>query len=78
MGQRVQATFDAYPDQPVSGEISSIEPALQTVDGNSVVVAWATLENQAGINLFSGMGAEVEVIAGEALGALLVPVQALA
>ncbi len=77
VGQRVEATFDAYPDQPVSGMISSIEPALQTVDGDLVVVAWATLENEAGINLFSGMGAEVEVIAGEAPGALLVPVQAL-
>jgi HlyD family secretion protein len=77
VGQRVQVTFDAYPDQTMSGEISSIEPALQTVDGDSVVVAWAALENQAEINLLSGMGAEVEVIAGEALGALLVPVQAL-
>jgi len=77
VGQRVQATFDAYPDQPVSGELTSIEPALQTVDGTPVIVAWAALENSAGINLLSGMAAEVELIAGEALGALLVPVQAL-
>lgn len=77
VGQRVRATFDAYPDQPVSGEISSLEPALQTVDGTPVVVAWALLENPDGINLLSGMAAEVEVIAGESHGALLVPVQAL-
>jgi HlyD family secretion protein len=77
VGQRVQATFDAYPDQPVSGELISIEPALQTVEGTPVIVAWAVLENSAGINLLSGMAAEVELIAGEALGALLVPVQAL-
>jgi HlyD family secretion protein len=77
VGQRVRATFDAYPDQPVSGEISSLEPTLQTVDGTPVVVAWATLESPARINLLSGMAAEVEVIAGESLGALLAPVQAL-
>jgi RND family efflux transporter MFP subunit len=77
VGQRVQATFDAYPDQPVSGQITSIEPSLQTVDGTPVVVAWASLENPDGINLLSGMAAEVEVIAGESSGTLLVPVQAL-
>jgi HlyD family secretion protein len=77
VGQRVQATFDAYPDQPVNGELDSIEPALQTVDGTPVIVAWASLDNTAGINLLSGMAAEVELIAGEAPGALLVPVQAL-
>ncbi len=77
VGQRVRATFDAYPDQPVSGELTSIEPALQTVDGTPVIVAWASLEKSTDINLLSGMAAEVELIAGEALGALLVPVQAL-
>jgi HlyD family secretion protein len=77
VGQRVQAIFDAYPDRPVSGEITSLEPALQTVDGTPVVVAWASLENPDDINLLSGMAAEVEVIAGESHSALLVPVQAL-
>lgn len=77
VSQRVQVTFDAYPNQPMSGQMTSIEPALQTVDGTPVVVAWASLENSDGINLLSGMAAEVEVIAGESHGALLVPVQAL-
>jgi len=77
VGQQVRATFDAYPDQQLNGELVSIEPALQTVDATPVIVAWASLENTTGINLLSGMAAEVELIAGEALGALLVPVQAL-
>lgn len=75
--QPVRVTFDAYPDQSVSGVVTRVEPALQTVDGTPVVVAWAVLENPAGINLLSGMAAEVEVIAGEASNTLLVPVQAL-
>jgi multidrug efflux pump subunit AcrA (membrane-fusion protein) len=75
--QRVQATFDAYPDQIVYGQISRIEPALQTVDGTPVVVAWASLENKDGLTLLSGMAAEVEIIAGESKGTLLAPVQAL-
>lgn len=75
--QRVVVTFDAYPDQPVNGQVTRLEPALQTVDGTPVVVAWATLENPDEINLLSGMAAEVEIIAGETRGTLLVPVQAL-
>ncbi len=77
VGQRVQATFDAYPDQIINGQISRIEPALQTVDGSPVVVAWAALENDAELTLLSGMAAEVEIIAGESKATLLAPVQAL-
>ncbi len=77
VGQRVQATLDAYPDQTINGEIISLEPTLQTVDNTPVMVAWALLENQEGVKLLSGMAAEVEVIAGESRGTLLVPIQAL-
>ncbi|MCU0486667.1 MAG: efflux RND transporter periplasmic adaptor subunit [Anaerolineales bacterium] len=77
VNQPVVVNFDAYPDLPVNGHVVSIEPALQTVEGTPVVVAWAVLEDAQGINLLSGMAAEVEVIAGEARGTLLVPVQAL-
>lgn len=77
VGQPIRVTFDAYPEQIINGELLSIEPALQTVDGTAVVVAWASIERPEGITLLSGMAAEVEIIAGESLGTLLVPVQAL-
>jgi multidrug efflux pump subunit AcrA (membrane-fusion protein) len=76
-GNRVTFTFDAYPDLPVAGEILSVEPALQTVDGTPVVVVWANLTDEAEAVILSGMTVEVEVIAAEARDALLVPVQAL-
>lgn len=76
-GKPVTFNFDAYPDQPVTGEIILIEPALQTVDGTPVVVAWATLPKDAPVTVLSGMTVDAEVIAAEARDTLLVPAQAL-
>ena len=77
IGNRVTFTFDAYPEQPVEGEVVTVEPALQVVDGTPVVVAWATLPNDSGLKLMAGMTVDAEVIAGESLKTLIVPIQAL-
>jgi HlyD family secretion protein len=77
VGNRVSFTLDAYPSQPVDGEVVIVEPALQTIDGTPVVVVWASLPADTKLKLMSGMTVEAEVIAGEARGALIVPVQAL-
>ncbi len=77
IGQRVEVTFNAYPNQALAGQVRAIEPTLQNVGGALTAVAWVDLDDAPEIGLRSGMTAEVEVIAGEALGALLVPVQAL-
>ena len=77
VGNRVTFTFDAYPDQPMEGEVVSIEPTLQTVDGTPVVVVWAKLPIETESVILSGMTVDVEVVAGEARGALIVPIQAL-
>jgi multidrug efflux pump subunit AcrA (membrane-fusion protein) len=77
VGNRVSFTFDAYPNQPVNGKVVIVEPALQTIDGTPVVVGWASLPADTELSLMSGMTVEAEVIAGEALGVLIVPVQAL-
>ncbi|MFZ5856893.1 MAG: efflux RND transporter periplasmic adaptor subunit [Chloroflexota bacterium] len=77
VSNRVTFTFDAYPDQTIGGEITSVEPALQTIDGTPVVVVWAILTDETEARILSGMTVEVEVIAAEARDALLVPVQAL-
>ena len=66
VGNRVTFTFDAYPDQPMEGEVVSIEPTLQTVDGTPVVVVWAKLPLETEAVILSGMTVDVEVIAGEA------------
>lgn len=77
VGRRVIFTFDAYPDLPLEGEVIRVEPTLQIVDGTPVVVVWAKLPNEREAGILSGMTVEAEVIAGEARGALIVPIQAL-
>lgn len=78
VGYPVQVTFEAAPDLPVSGAVLRIDPALVSVDGSPAVQAWASLDAPEGVlTLVSGLTAEVEIVAGEAKGALLVPIQAL-
>ena len=77
VGNRVLYTFSAHPETTFEGEVAAIEPALQTIDGSAVVVAWGTLPEKPDFDLLIGMTIDVEIIAGEAKNALLIPVQAL-
>ncbi len=77
VGNRVTFMFDAYQNQPVDGEVVIVEPTLQVVDGTPVIVVWASLPTETDFNLMSGMTVDAEVIAGESLKTLIVPVQAL-
>lgn len=77
-GNLVQIVFDALPDLVFAGAVLRVDPGLVTVDGTPAVQAWASIDlKQHPVQLLSGLTAEVEIIAGEAKGALLVPVQAL-
>ncbi|MCK4315762.1 MAG: efflux RND transporter periplasmic adaptor subunit, partial [Anaerolineae bacterium] len=78
VGNPVNIVFEALPDYTFAGEIVSVDPALVTVDGTPAVQIWASVDlTSQPVNLLSGMTTEVEIVAGEAKGALLVPVQAL-
>jgi HlyD family secretion protein len=77
-GNRVNVVFEALPDYTFPGEIISVDPMLVDVDGTPAVQSYASVDLSAHpINPLSGMNAEVEVVAGEARGAVLVPIQAL-
>lgn len=77
-GNPVKIIFDALPDLVFSGKVARVDPALVTVGGTPAVQAWASIDlAQHPVKLLSGLTAEVEIIAGEAKGALLIPVQAL-
>lgn len=77
-GNAVNIVFEALPEYTFPGEILHVDPALVTVDGTPAVQSWASVDLTAHpVNLLSGMNAEVEIIAGEAKGAVLVPIQAL-
>jgi len=78
VGYPVRITFEALPDLTFSGKVVQVDPALVTVDGTPALQAWANIDlGQSPVRIFSGMSAEVEVIAAEARNALLVPLQAL-
>lgn len=76
IGEEVDATFDALPNQTFKGKITQIVPQLTTVDNVPAVQAQAQLDNP-GTNLYVGLNATVNVINAQANNVLLVPVQAL-
>ena len=78
VGNKVNIVFEALPDDTFAGEIARVDPVLVTVDSTLAVQAYASLDvSSQPVDLFVGMTAEVEVIAGEALGAPVVPLEAL-
>jgi len=77
VGSRTIYTFNAYPETSLEGEVVVIEQSLQNIDGSPVVVVWGTLPERPSFNLIVGMTVDVEIIAGEAKNALIIPVQAL-
>jgi HlyD family secretion protein len=78
VGNSVNITFEAFPDDTFSGVVTQVDPVLVTVDSTTAVQAWASIEvDPQKTALFSGMTVDVEVIAAESRNTLLVPVQAL-
>jgi len=77
-GNCLNIVFEALPDVTFPGEILHVDPALVKVDNTWAVQVWGSVDLTAHpVNLLSGMNAEVEIVAGEAKDALLVPLQAL-
>jgi RND family efflux transporter MFP subunit len=77
-GNRINVVFEALPDLTYEGVITRIDPFLVTVGNTSAVQLWASIDVIAhAVTLRGDMNAEVEVVSGEALNAVLVPVQAL-
>ncbi len=77
-GNAVNVVFEALPDDTFRGHIVSVDPALVTISNTPVVQAWASVDLSANpVRLLSGMNAEVEVVAAEALNAVLAPIGAL-
>jgi multidrug efflux pump subunit AcrA (membrane-fusion protein) len=77
-GNRVNVVFEALPDLTYDGVIARIDPLLVSVGNTTAVQLWASIDTSAHpVTLLGEMNAEVEVVSGEALNAVLVPVQAL-
>ncbi|HNT74659.1 MAG TPA: efflux RND transporter periplasmic adaptor subunit [Anaerolineae bacterium] len=77
-GYPVKMIFEALPDYVYSGEIVRVDPMLTTVGNTSAVQIYASINvSEYPVMLLGSMNADVEIVAGEAKNALLVPVQAL-
>jgi HlyD family secretion protein len=77
-GNTVNIVFEALPDYTFPGKILSVEPALVAESNTTAVKALASIDlNAHPFKVLSGMNAELDVVAGEARNALLVPVDAL-
>lgn len=78
VGNTVDFTFTALPDYAYQGEIYRVDPVLVTVGNTAAVQCWATIDTTAhSVTLLGDMNVDVDITAGEAANALLVPVQAL-
>ena len=77
LGEEVDATFDAIPNQTFKGKITQIVPALTTIDNVPAVQAQAALDPSTSSELYVGLDATVNVINAQANNVLLVPIQAL-
>jgi len=80
VGYEVEVVFDALPDETFRGHVVQVTPTLVEVDGVATLQALAALDEEDLGNprlLPGGLNASVDVIAGRAENALLVPVEAL-
>jgi len=78
VGNPVNIIFEALPDLTYTGKIVRVEPVLVSVSSTPALQIWASIDTTAyPVTLLGNMNLEVEVVAGEALNALLVPVNAL-
>jgi multidrug efflux pump subunit AcrA (membrane-fusion protein) len=78
LGYPANVTFDILPDKIYTGEVTEIDPGLFTEGNTSVVRALAQLKDvDKDFNIPLGASAAVDVIAGEAKNAVLVPIEAL-
>jgi HlyD family secretion protein len=78
VGYDVSVSFDAISGQTFSGKVTEIKPGLVSTQGSSMVEGTAVLDKSVDeIGLPVGVEAGIDVISGQALNAVLVPVEAL-
>ena len=77
VGFEATVTFDLLPDNVYSAKVIQVYPMLDDSSGTSMVHILVQLDNSISADLPAGSTASVDVVGGEALDAVLVPVSAL-
>jgi HlyD family secretion protein len=76
-GNKVNVTFDLLPEQSFPGTVTSVYPELVASNNSSLIHILVQLDQSISQDLPVGTGANVDVVGGEARGAILVPVGAV-
>jgi HlyD family secretion protein len=77
VGNRVNVTFDLLPEKTFPGTVTLVYPELDPSFEASLVQIHVQLDQSISQDLPAGTGATVEIIGGEAQGAVLVPMGAV-
>jgi RND family efflux transporter MFP subunit len=80
IGNRAEIIFDASPDLSFTGEIVDVAPSLAETNGEEQLLATVLLDETSSdlaLKLPVGLNGTVDLIAGEAQNAVLVPMEAL-
>lgn len=77
VGFEATVTFDLLPDDTYPATVTQIYPVLDSSSGTSMVHILVQLDKSIRADLPAGSTASVDVVGGEALDAVLVPVSAL-
>jgi len=76
-GFEATVTFDLLPDETYPARVTQVYPMLDDASGTFMVHILVQLDESTGTDLPAGSTASVDVVGGEALDAVLVPVSAL-
>lgn len=80
VGYAAEVVFDAYPDLTFSGKVTQVSSSLESVSNVTAIKTIVVLDKDgmnSAIVLPVGLNASVDIIAGQALDAVLVPIEAL-
>ena len=80
VGDEAEIVFDALPDVTFTGQVTQVDPSLTSGGMVSTIRAVVQMDDDPSgeaVRLLLGMSAAVDVISGRAVGATLVPVEAL-
>jgi RND family efflux transporter MFP subunit len=78
VGYKTNVTFDALPERTFTGKVVLVNPGLETVSNVQAIKIQVLLDKvDPQVNLPVGLNASVDVIAGSATNAVLVPIVAL-
>lgn len=77
VGYAADVILTAFPDETFTGEVVEVDPSITTTGGVSAVRSLVRLDYNKPQTLPTGLNATVDIIGGQALNALIVPVEAL-